>query len=54
MYGLVTWLPLSANKPTIHLLTNADERWKAVILNRDLSQARTIVDWCKSHHEPIA
>ncbi|KQP12070.1 hypothetical protein ASF45_32210 [Pseudorhodoferax sp. Leaf265] len=54
IYGLVTWLPLSANQPTAHLLTNADERWKSVIMNRDLGQARAIVDWCKTHHEPIA
>jgi LuxR family transcriptional regulator len=53
VYGLVTWFPLSATNPTPHLLTNADERWQAVILKRDIGQARAIVDWCKTHHEPI-
>lgn len=49
----MTWFPLPATKPTIHLLTNADERWRAVMLGRDIGQARAIVDWCKTHHEPI-
>lgn len=53
VYSLVTWFPLSATKPTICLLANADERCHAAILNRDIGQARAIVDWCKTHQEPI-
>lgn len=53
VYVLVTWLRLSATKPAIHLLTNADEKWRAVFLNRDLGNATSIVDWCRSHREPI-
>lgn len=53
-YGLVTWLALSATRPTVHLVSNADPAWQAVMLERDLEQTRAIVRWCRSRHEPIA
>lgn len=52
-YGLAVWLPLSATKPTVHLLTDADQRWEPVLPERDIAQARSVVEWCRSHDEPI-